>query len=167
MKTLAAIFALARGLASPSFAAAKDWGGFEVEALKNHPDGKPVVMLNLIKFRAKSLDGNGTGLDAYTRYTAVAIPMTLQRGGKTIWLGKVDHSVLNQGSDVNWDVAFVVEYPSRAAFIDMVTHKDYRKANLDRENGVEKQIVLANTTAGISMVQSQPATPGTGATTAP
>ena len=33
---------------------------FELEALKNHPDTEgPGYMVNLIKYREKSLDGNG------------------------------------------------------------------------------------------------------------
>ena len=36
---------------------------FELEALKNHPDTKgPVYMVNLLKYREKSLDGDGSGV---------------------------------------------------------------------------------------------------------
>jgi hypothetical protein len=35
-----------------------------IEALATLPDDAPVVMLNLMRFRGKSLDGNGSGWDA-------------------------------------------------------------------------------------------------------
>lgn len=34
---------------------------FEFEALRDFPDRGPVTMLNLVKFREHSLDGNGSG----------------------------------------------------------------------------------------------------------
>ena len=45
----------------------------------------PVVMVNLMRFRERSLDGDGSGWDAYLRYSAltesvdfVATPFALQ-----------------------------------------------------------------------------------------
>jgi uncharacterized protein (DUF1330 family) len=39
-----------------------------------------------------------------------------------------------------------VSYPSRAAFIDMVTSPEYLEANRDRQNGAEKHVILASKT---------------------
>jgi len=119
---------------------------FELDALRKHPDTAPVMMLNLVKFRPQSLDGNGTGRDAYTRYTDVAQRLIEERGGRAIWVGMVDHAALHEGGDIDWDLALLVHYPSRAAFIDMVTSSDYLDANVDRRNGVEKHMILATTT---------------------
>ena len=44
-----------------------------IEALSALPDDAPVAMLNLMRFRERSLDGNGSGWDAYLRYSALAI----------------------------------------------------------------------------------------------
>lgn len=103
-------------------------------------------MLNLLKFSEKSLDGNGTGRDAYDRYAAVAQRLVEDRGGRVIWAGIVEHPALHEGGDVAWDAALLVYYPSRAAFIDMVTSPEYLKANLDRRNGAEKHVILASKT---------------------
>jgi uncharacterized protein (DUF1330 family) len=119
---------------------------FELDALRRHPDHGPVTMLNLLKFRERSLDGDGTGRDAYDRYAAVARRLVEERGGRVIWAGLVQHPALNEGGDVAWDVALLVHYPSRAAFIDMVTSPEYLKANRDRQNGVEKHVILASQT---------------------
>jgi len=120
---------------------------FELEALRSHPDAGPVVMLNLLKFRPRSRDGNGTGMEAYTRYANVAQRLVEARGGRVVWVGFVDHPALHQGGgDVEWDAAQLVQYPSRAAFVDMVTAPEYLAANEHRKNGVEKHVILATTT---------------------
>ena len=47
----------------------------------------PVVMVNLMRFRERSLDGDGSGWDAYLRYSALAVPMIKARGGTLLWTG--------------------------------------------------------------------------------
>ncbi len=47
----------------------------------------PVVMVNLMRFRERSLDGNGSGWDAYLRYSALTVPMIKARGGTLLWTG--------------------------------------------------------------------------------
>ena len=44
-------------------------------------------MLNLIRFHERSLDGNGSGWDAYKRYSALTVPMIKARGGTLLWTG--------------------------------------------------------------------------------
>ena len=119
---------------------------FELEALKNHPDTKgPVYMVNLLKYREKSLDGDGSGRDAYYRYGAIAQPLLESLGAVVIWMGSVEHLALNQGEDldVDWDVVQLVVYPSRDTFIKMVTSEEYLAANVHRENGTEKHLIFA------------------------
>ena len=68
------------------------------------------------------------------------------RGGTVMWVGTVDHPALHEGGDIEVGSAQVVVYPSRAAFIDMVTSAEYLKANIDRTNGLEKHVILATKT---------------------
>ncbi len=119
---------------------------FELEALKNHPDEGPVYMVNLVKYREKSLDGDGSGRDAYNRYAAVVSPLLQSLGGVVVWMGSVDHLALHEQGDVDWDVVQLVYYPSRAAFIDMVTSAEYLAANEHRTNGTEKHVIFATST---------------------
>lgn len=119
---------------------------FELEALKNHPEEGPVSMVNLVKYREKSLDGDGSGRDAYNRYAAVVRPMLEDLGAVVIWVGSVDHLALQEGGDVDWDVVQLVSYPSRNTFIEMVTSEAYLAANEHRANGTEKHIIFATTT---------------------
>ena len=122
---------------------------FELEALQNHPDKEgPVYMINLIKYRDKSLDGNGSGREAYTRYGAVVQPLLESLGAVVVWMGSVEHLALNQGEDldVDWDVVQLVVYPSRDTFIKMVTSEEYLAANEHRANGTEKHVIFATNT---------------------
>ena len=111
--------------------------------VRSLPDRGPVVMVNLVAFRARSLDGNGTGWDAYTRYSAADIPLLKKVGGTILWAGHVEGAAVGDLGDARWDWVVVVHYPSRAAFLSMMTSADYAAANTDRVNGVERHVILA------------------------
>ncbi len=42
---------------------------FNVDLFHQSSDDGPVTMINPIKYRSPSLDGDGTGREAYARYT--------------------------------------------------------------------------------------------------
>ena len=114
-----------------------------VEALSALPDDAPVVMLNLMRFREKSLDGNGSGWDAYLRYSALTIKLIKARGGTISWIGTAEAVALGVAEDNRWDYVALVRYPSRAAFIDMMTSPEYAQANVERENGCVAHTIIA------------------------
>jgi uncharacterized protein (DUF1330 family) len=114
-----------------------------VEALSALPDEAPVVMLNLMRFREKSLDGKGSGWDAYLRYSALAIKLIKARGGTITWTGTAEAVALGVAADNRWDYVALVRYPSRAAFIDMMTSPAYAQANVERENGCAAHTIIA------------------------
>lgn len=116
-----------------------------------HPDDGPVVMLNLLKFKAVAdppTDGGGvageSGAEAYARYGETATRLVTERGGKIIWAGTADQILIGD-PDQDWDMIALVQYPSRAAFVDMVSQPEYMEAHEDRERGVERTIVVACT----------------------
>ena len=112
-------------------------------ALNALADDTPVVMMNLMRFRERSLDGNGSGWDAYLRYSALAIRQIKARGGTIIWTGVAETLALGAPEGERWDYAALVRYPSRAAFIDMMTSADYARANLERANGCAAHTIIA------------------------
>ena len=114
-----------------------------VEALSALPDEAPVVMLNLMRFREKSLDGHGSGWDAYLRYSALAIKLIKARGGTITWTGAAEAVALGVAADNRCDYIALVRYPSRAAFIDMMTSPEYAQANVERENGCAAHAIIA------------------------
>ena len=64
---------------------------------------EPVVMLNLMKFREQSSDGDGSGWDAYQRYSRDVIGMLKAHGGTILWAGPVESMALGDLSDGDWD----------------------------------------------------------------
>src|SRR5262245_20675934 len=92
-----------------------------VEGLAQLDRQAPVVMLNLMRFHPRSLDGDGTGWDAYLRYSAVTVPMIKARGGTLLWTGEAKTVALGAQAGHNWDFVALVHYPTVAAFLDMMT----------------------------------------------
>jgi uncharacterized protein (DUF1330 family) len=111
--------------------------------LKALADDGPVTMLNLMRFRERSLDGNGSGWDAYLRYSALTIKLIKARGGTIVWTGKAEAVALGAPDAHRWDYVALVRYPSRAAFLDMMTSAEYAKANVERENGCADHAIIA------------------------
>lgn len=114
-----------------------------IEGLKAVPDDAPVTMPNLMRFHERSLDGRGSGWDAYLRYSALAIKEIKARDGTIIWTGTAEAVALGIADQHRWDYAVLVRYPSRAAFIDMMTSPEYATANAERENGCADHLILA------------------------
>ena len=108
------------------------------------PDDGPVVMVNLVRFREYSLDGDGSGWDAYSRYSKADMPLLKRVGGTVLWAGHVEGSAVGDLGDGRWDwVVVVASYPSRAAFLSMMTSPEYALANVHRENAIEDHVILA------------------------
>lgn len=115
-----------------------------VEGLEALQDDESVLMLNLVRFKELASNG-GTGWDAYQRYSAATAPMIKARGGTIVWAGRVEAVALGVADENVWDFVALVQYPSRAAFIDMMTSDEYvRSANPHREDGVIEHVILAN-----------------------
>ena len=113
------------------------------DLLRSLPDEGPVVMINLVRLREHSLDGNGSGWDAYVRYSKGDMPLLKKVGGTIVWSGHIDATALGEKSSAQWDWVVLVEYPAKAAFLEMMTSPEYQLINKDRENGVEEHVILA------------------------
>src|SRR5215468_9343239 len=81
-----------------------------IAALAALPDDGPVTMLNLMRFRPRSLDGNGSGWDAYLRYSAITIKLIKAQGGTIIWAGAAEAVALGVPEENRWDYAALVCY---------------------------------------------------------
>jgi uncharacterized protein (DUF1330 family) len=107
----------------------------QFQALAAGPDESPVVMLNLLKFKPG-------GAEAYARYGDAALGMIEERGGRLLWSGRAEQVLIGDPA-VDWDVVALVEYPSRGAFIEMVSSPAYLEAHAERQAGLERTIVVA------------------------
>ncbi len=77
----------------------------------------PVYMLNLLEFLPEG------GAERYAEYGAAVAPLFERAGGKAIFAGRPAESLIGEGS---WDLLVLVEYPSRQAFLDMVSSPEYQ-----------------------------------------
>jgi uncharacterized protein (DUF1330 family) len=119
-----------------------------VEGLKALDRQAPIVMVNLMRFRERSLDGDGSGWDAYLRYSALTVPMIKARGGTLLWTGDAKAVALGPQAGNGWDYLALVYYPSLAAFIDMMTSADYENlCDPHRRNGCAEHVIIATTEA--------------------
>jgi uncharacterized protein (DUF1330 family) len=107
-------------------------------------DDGPVVMLNLLKFKARADSGEASGEEAYRSYGDTAVAMIEERGGSVIWAGRADQILIGDPAQ-DWDQVLLVQYPSRAAFLDMITQPSYQEAHAHRESGLERTVVVACT----------------------
>jgi uncharacterized protein (DUF1330 family) len=109
-----------------------------------------VVMLNLLHFARPDggADGDGvapatTGAAAYRDYSDQVIAMVEARGGRVLWTGRPEHVLIGDAAADAWDLVALVSYPSRAAFVDMVTSPSYESAHGHRERGLDRTVLLA------------------------
>lgn len=108
----------------------------------------PVVMVNLMRFHPRALDGDGTGWDAYLRYSALTVPMIKARGGTLLWTGDARAVALGVPEAHRWDYLALVYYPTVAAFLDMMTSADYEtRCDPHRRNGCADHLIIATSEA--------------------
>jgi uncharacterized protein (DUF1330 family) len=102
----------------------------------------PVVMLNLLKFKERADSGDVSGRESYNRYGRDVVPMVEKLGGRILWHGKADQSLIG---DEDWDAIALVEYPSRKAFLEMAMSQQMREVHGNREAGLERTVLIACT----------------------
>jgi uncharacterized protein (DUF1330 family) len=112
----------------------------QIAALAARPADEPVVMVNLLKFRA---DG---GQQSYVHYVQEAAAHLARVGGTVHYAGASPAVVIGEGEKPWWDAILVVEYPTPAAFLDMVTNEDFGKVHEYRENALDRGDLIATST---------------------
>jgi uncharacterized protein (DUF1330 family) len=131
----------------------------QFDAFAHHDRDGEVVMINLLHFSAPAAEGAGaasaeaasadeggehsSGSDAYRTYGDAAVQMVEERGGRVLWMGQPEQVLIGDTEADGWDMAVLVSYPSRAAFINMVTSPKYAEAHTHRERGLDRTVLLA------------------------
>lgn len=82
-------------------------------------------MLNLLRF-----DGD-EGRASYARYGEAVVPLVTEAGGQVVWSGSCGDAVIGP-QEGEWDAVLLVRYPSRRAFLDMISSPDYGQAHPHR-----------------------------------
>ena len=118
----------------------------QIKALvKNYPKDQRVVMINILRYKDKTGNGEETGETAYARYGQNVLPFMKKVGARLLWRGDVTHTVIGSTNE-SPHVVLLVEYPSVQNFIDMTSNPDYIKAAADRTLGLEYGGLMASTT---------------------
>lgn len=119
-----------------------------IEGLSAQDPQSPVVMVNLMRFHPRALDGDGTGWDAYLRYSALTVPMIKARGGTLLWTGDAKAVALGVPDVHRWDYLALVYYPTLKAFMEMMTSADYEtRCDPHRRNGCADHVIICTSEA--------------------
>lgn len=105
---------------------------------KELPRTGKIHMLNLVRLRETAVYEDGTmvtGHEAYAAYGRESGPVFTRLGGRIVWSGKFDLTLIGPDSEY-WDICFIAEYPNADAFISMLRDEDYRKAVKHRQAAV-------------------------------
>jgi uncharacterized protein (DUF1330 family) len=107
----------------------------QIQALVKSELDTPVVMLNLLKF-ADRASGDGesgevSGRESYARYGERMRELLERTGARVLFQGRADSVVIGGDAD-DWDAVILVEYPSRAAFLEMTSSSSYKEVSKDR-----------------------------------
>ena len=115
-------------------------------------DGRPLVMINLLRYRAQADYGGAVGVEpcdgreAYRRYAAQAIGFIKAVDGEVMWRGSGKAVIIGEPGE-RWDKAILVRYPSKTAFLKMVSDPDYQAITFHRTAALEDSRLIATTTA--------------------
>lgn len=121
--------------------------GDQIKALvQDYPKDTPVAMVNILKFKEKTDEGNESGKDAYMRYFQNMQPLLAKANAKIIWSGYVQNTVIGNSSSQP-DMVAIVEYPSVQHFVAMATSPEYQTVKNDREIALTYGGLMAATTA--------------------
>jgi len=119
------------------------------EIFRSLPRDRPIHMLNLVRLRPRAEypedhPDHGkelTGLDAYRAYGRTTADIFKRVGGRQVWAGRPEVMVTGPQSEA-WDIAFIAEYPTSAAFLEMVRDPEYRELVKHRTAGVADSRLL-------------------------
>jgi hypothetical protein len=118
----------------------------QIDALRSDPSPQPIVMLNLLKFRARAQYPDGrttdlTGAQAYGIYADAMRKIVEGQGGKFLFVGDVKYLPIGEVETL-WDLAGLVQYPSPAAFAKIATSAEVADVGVHRTAGLEGQLLI-------------------------
>jgi uncharacterized protein (DUF1330 family) len=122
--------------------------GEQLKALVDSELEGSVVMLNLLKYAERATGqaaaSGMSGEQSYQKYGEEVQSHLARVGARLLWRGRADSVVIGGDAD-DWDEVLLVEYPSRKAFLLMVSQKDYEKTAEHRTNALVDSRLIAMT----------------------
>ena len=111
----------------------------------------PIHMLNLVRLHARAEYADGreaTGAQAYAAYGRESEPVFTRLGGRIVWRGRMEQMLIGPSEEA-WDLCFIAEYPSVAAFAQMIRDPVYRAAMEHRQAGVADSRLIRTEPNGV------------------
>jgi uncharacterized protein (DUF1330 family) len=99
--------------------------------------GSAVVMVNLLKFNDQG------GRDSYQTYASEVRPHLERVGARVLYAGDYAEVVIGSDNRPEWDAIVIVQYPSRAKFLEMIHHPEYQRVATHRGDALETSGLLA------------------------
>lgn len=106
-------------------------------ALAERVADAPVVMVNLLQFKKPG------GIERYLQYGQEVAPHLERVGARVVYGGTAPAVVIGEGRQPWWDAILIVEYPTPAAFVDMVTTAEYAKVHEHRAAALDRGDLIA------------------------
>ena len=124
----------------------------QLATLLSLPAEAPVAALNLFQFNARAQyqpedpefdtpAADVRGQEAYARYSAVAGKCIVERGGRVIFSTPVDQVMIGP-TDPQWDLAAIMYFPTRRAFVEMLSDPGFQEASRHRKAAFAKHCML-------------------------
>lgn len=117
---------------------AVDPRGADLKRFLAEDPGGPVVMLNLLRFKAG-------GRESYERYARAISETFLPRYGAEVLYAGDGSTALVAEDGQSWDAVLIVRYPSREAFSRMVADPEYQPITAWRTDALEEAVLQATT----------------------
>lgn len=104
----------------------------------------PYVMVNLLKFKDRATYDDDpsidiTGREAYEIYGEAVTKLVEARGGRIVFDGTVTGMILGEVEE-QWDAIALAEYPSKAAFQEMMMSSEWADIERHRMAGLAGQL---------------------------
>ncbi|MCC6921164.1 MAG: DUF1330 domain-containing protein [Alphaproteobacteria bacterium] len=118
----------------------------QIAALLAQESEAPVVMVNLLKFKAAAAYADGrpttlSGRDAYMLYGEQMTALVAAQGGRMMHSVRVEALVIGEVGEL-WDAVALVEYPSAKAFVAIATSPEVNAIGVHRAAGLAGQLLI-------------------------
>ena len=121
----------------------------QVQAFLAQPDGEPVFMLNLLKFKDAATYESGeavSGREAYSRYAKAFGEMLRDldvEGVETVFGGNANTVLIGYPGQGGWDAVAMVRYPDAKTMFNIVSSEHYRSIHFHRKAGLQGQMLIS------------------------
>lgn len=124
----------------------------QLEKLASLPQDAPVAALNLFRFNVRAeyqpgdpkhgtAEADVSGREAYQRYAAAAGPFIEQLGDRVVFSTAVDQVMIGP-EEPAWDLAAIMYFPTRSAFLQMVSDAGFQHSSRHRKAALADQCML-------------------------